>query len=280
VTAPTEQRSTRQRRPVVVLRPIPRRSPIHDLWAGTKFIALLSFSVLLAVLPGWVPIGLVALVLGAAVWAAHVPRGALPSVPRWMWFVLVIGNLTAVFSGRSPTIDVGTVHVGIGGLLEVLRFTALSFVLLGLAALMSWTTNVAEVPSAIAALGRPLRRWRVPVDEWAVALGLALRAFPMLLNEFRMLYAARRLRPRTQSVTWWRRPHQWAAAAVDVFAAALTVALRRADEMGDAITARGGTGQISSATTHLRPLDWVALAIVSVTCAAALLSELTLVSTT
>jgi energy-coupling factor transport system permease protein len=278
LSAPAEPGSSRQRRPVVVLRPTPGRSPIHDLWAGTKILALLSFSVLLAVLPGWLPIGLVALVLGGAVWAARIPRGALPSVPRWIWFVLVIGNLTAVFSGRSPVIDVGTVHVGVGGLLEGLRFTALSFVLLGLAALMSWTTNVAEVPSAIAALGRPLRRWRVPVDEWAVAVGLALRALPMLLNEFRVLYAARQLRPPQPPTSWWRRPRQWAAAAVDTFAAALTVALRRADEMGDAITARGGTGQISAATTLLRPADWMALAVVSLTCLAAVLSELALVS--
>ena len=42
-------------------------------------------------------------------------------------------------------------------------------------------------------LGRPLRRWRVPGHEWAAALGLALLALPMLLEEFRLRYAARRL---------------------------------------------------------------------------------------
>lgn len=280
MTAPAEQRSRRQSRPVVVLRPIPGRSTIHDLWAGTKFIAMLCFSVLLAVLPGWLPIGLVTLVLIVAVRAARVPRGALPSVPRWVWLILLITNLIPLFNGQSPTIHLGTVGVGIGGLLEVLRFSALSLVLLGLSAVTSWTTNVAEVPPAVATLGRPLRRFRVPVDEWAVAVGLALRAFPMLLEEFRMLYAARRLRPKGQPAVWWRRPLLWAADAVDVFAAALTVALRRGDEMGDAITSRGGTGQISAATTRLNKSDWVALGIVALTCAAAVLSELTLVSTT
>jgi hypothetical protein len=70
--------------------------------------------------------------------------------------------------------------------------TVLSLVL-GLAAMVSWTTNVAEVAPAIATLGRPRRRFRVPIDEWTVGLGLALRAFPMLITEFRLLYAARRL---------------------------------------------------------------------------------------
>ena len=53
-------------------------------------------------------------------------------------------------------------------------------------------------------------------------------------------------------------------------AAGITVALRRADEMGDAITARGGSGQISAAPSRPRRVDWVALAISAAVCALAL----------
>ncbi len=62
--------------------------------------------------------------------------------------------------------------------------------------MVSWTTEVADVAPAVAVLGRPLRALRIPVDEWAVAIALAMRACPMLLDEFRILYAARRLRPK------------------------------------------------------------------------------------
>jgi energy-coupling factor transport system permease protein len=279
VTTPGN-RSHQQRRPVVLLRPIPGRSAIHDLWAGTKLLVMLSFSVLLACLPGWVPLGLVAAWLAVAICAAHIPRGALPSLPRWVWVVLALGNLTAVFSGRPPFIEIGSVAIGLGGLLNVLRFTALSLVLLGLAAMVSWTTNVAEVAPAVAALGRPLRRFRVPVDEWAVGLGLALRAFPMLITEFRLLYAARRLRPKEAPDGRWRHYRHWLAEVVDLLAAAITVALRRADEMGDAITARGGAGQFSAASTRLTRRDWVVLGLCAATCLAAVLSELLWVSTT
>ena len=58
-------------------------------------------------------------------------------------------------------------------------------------------------------------------------------------------------------------------------AAAITVALRRADEMGDAITARGGAGQISAAPTKPKRRDWVAFAVIVVVCGAALALELT-----
>jgi energy-coupling factor transport system permease protein len=155
----------------------------------------------------------------------------------------------------------------------------LSIVLLGLGAMVSWTTNVAEVPPAVATLGRPLRRLRIPIDEWAVALGLALRAFPMLIDEFRVLYAARRLRPRQVPTTRRARRRQWAVEMIDMVTAAITVALRRADEMGDAIAARGGVGQISAAPSRPKWRDAVALVIVAVMSAAAIASELMLGAT-
>ena len=61
--------------------------------------------------------------------------------------------------------------------------------------------------------------------------------------------------------------------------AAITVALRRADEMGDAIAARGGTGQISAAPSRPRWPDAVALLIVAAVSAVAIVSELLLGST-
>ncbi len=70
--------------------------------------------------------------------------------------------------------------------------------MLGLGAMVSWTTNIAEIAPAVATLCRPLRLVRIPVDEWAVSVSLALRAFPMLIEEFRVLYAARRLRPKRE----------------------------------------------------------------------------------
>ena len=64
-----------------------------------------------------------------------------------------------------------------------------------------------------------------------------------------------------------------------MLAAGITVALRRADEMGDAITARGGAGQISAAPSRPKRADWVALSIVVLVCAVALALELTVLGT-
>lgn len=277
MTAPPGQRPIRRpNRSVVLLRPVPGSSAVHELWAGTKLLVVCGISVLLTFYPGWIAIGLVAALVLTAARIAHIPRGALPSVPRWLWILLAIGGITAAFAGGSPVVELAGVSLGFGGLLNFLRITALSIVLLGLGAMVSWTTNVAEIAPAVASLGRPLRLVRIPVDEWAVALALALRAFPMLVDEFRVLYAARRLRPKPVALTRRSRRKRRALEMIDLIAAAITVTLRRADEMGDAITARGGTGQISAAPARPKLADWLALSITAALCVAAIALEVTL----
>jgi len=267
-------RAARQRRSVVLLRPVPGTSVIHRLWAGTKLIVVFAVSLVLAFYPGWAAIALTAALVAVTVWLARIPRGAVPSVPWWLWLLVLLGCVTATLGGGEPVLHLWSADLAVGGLLKFLRFTALSLVLIALSALVSWTTNVADVAPAVATLGRPFRKLRIPVDDWAVALALALRAFPMLMDEFRLLNAARRLRPRPVLPDGRTTRRRWSSELIDLLAAGITVALRRADEMGDAITARGGTGQISAAPSRPRGADWVALGICAVLCVLAVYWEI------
>ncbi len=278
-SAPGRGSTRRPSRAVVLLIPVPGTSTIHDLWAGTKLLVVFGVSVLLTFYPGWVTIGLVAALVLTAAWIARIPRGALPSVPSWLWVLIALGGFTAALAGGSPVISMGGLHVGLGGLLNFLRITTLSIVLLGLGGMVSWTTNVAEIGPALATLGRPLRLIRIPVDEWAVALALALRAFPMLIDEFQVLYAARRLRPKRIPRSRKARRRRHALELIDLLSAAITVTLRRADEMGDAITARGGTGQLSANPARPKLADWVTLVIVIAVSGAAVWLETILLTT-
>ncbi|MGB8501499.1 MAG: energy-coupling factor transporter transmembrane protein EcfT, partial [Mycobacterium sp.] len=87
------------------------------------------------------------------------------------------------------------------------------------------------------------------------------------------------LRPRDPATTAKERHRRLNREIVDLLAAAVTVALRRADEMGDAIAARGGTGQISAAPSRPGWADAWTLLIVAAVSAAAIASELLLGST-
>jgi energy-coupling factor transport system permease protein len=98
----------------------------------------------------------------------------------------------------------------------------------------------------------------------------------MLIEEFRVLYAARRLRPRPVALTRRARRKRRARELIDLLSAAITVTLRRADEMGDAITARGGTGQISASPSRPKLADWLALSVTAAMCIAAIALEVPL----
>lgn len=261
-TAPAPRPTRRSARRGLLLVPVPGSSPIHDLWAGTKLLVVFGFSVLLWFYPGWVTIALGWVLVLTAVRIARIPRGALPSRPRRVWMFFAVAFVFTALAGGSPVIAVGDLSIGLGGALRFLQAIALVFVLFGLAALVSWTTNVAEVVPALTILARPFRLLRLPVDEWAVALALGLRAFPMLIEEFQVLYAAYRLRSKQiQPARKARR--QQARDLIDLVAAALAMTLRRADEIGDAITARGGIGQLSVAPARPKLADWVTLALVA-----------------
>ena len=96
-----------QRRPMVLLRPVPGDSVIHQLWAGTKLLAVAGIGVLLTFYPGWVPIAFVAVLVLVVARLAHIPRGAVPSVPFWLWVLLALGAATATCSPGRRSIDSG-----------------------------------------------------------------------------------------------------------------------------------------------------------------------------
>lgn len=269
---PVDQSRRRAPRTPVLLTPVPGDSAVHRLWAGTKLVVVAAIAALLAICPGWASIAVSAgVVVGAVCWAG-IPRGAVPTIPRWAWLTLLLTIAAAAAAGGSPVLTVASVRVAVGGLLHYLLFLVMTVIVLGLGALVSWTTNVAEIAPALARLGKPLRRLRIPIEAWSVAVALGLRAFPMLVDEFRVLYAARRLRPRPIVSGTRARARWWFIESVDLMAAVITVALRRGDEMGDAITARGGYGQLSAARSRPGRVDyWVMTAVLALCAATAVL---------
>jgi energy-coupling factor transport system permease protein len=181
-----------------------------------------------------------------------------------------LGAVLSLRSTRAPLLQVGPTNVSLGALDQWTLYTVLAVVLLGSAALVSWTTPLAEVAPALATLGTPLRWLRLPVDEWAVAAALSIRCLPLLTEEIRTLTAARRLRQRDRPEELSRLEY-WIIEAQDLLLASLAVSLRRAHDLGEAIEARGGFGVVSDAGGGPGLADLVALALVAATVAGALI---------
>ncbi|KAA0021167.1 energy-coupling factor transporter transmembrane component T family protein [Antrihabitans cavernicola] len=229
----------------VLLRRVPGDSVIHRLWAGTKLIAIFAISLVLLAVPTWPVIAGLAAVLIATGIIARIPLGALPRLPWWFWALAVGGGLVNItISGQA--------------VLQYVRLIVLGLLLLASSMLIAWTTSLNQIAPAIATLGRPLKRIGLPIDEWAVAVALSLRSLPLLIEEMRLLRAARRLRPKGGPAHHSANDN----GLIDIITAAMSVAMRRAGELGEAITARGGTGQLAAYPSKPGLRDAVALAII------------------
>jgi energy-coupling factor transport system permease protein len=261
------------RRPprVILLREIKGDSPIHRLWAGTKLVSVAGLSVVLSYYPSWGALGLVTALLLTAGLLARIPSGALPRPPRWFWMTIVVTGALASIAGGSPHVTVAGARLGLGGIDAYCRFVAVGIVLLLAAAMVGWTTPLGEIAPAVARLMAPLRLVRVPVDEASVAVALCVRSLPLLVGEMRVLIAARRLRPAPKTRPGRSQLERWMEELIDLLVAALAVSVRRAGELAEAITARGGTGLIAARTRSPKLADGAAIALVVSVCVGAAL---------
>jgi energy-coupling factor transport system permease protein len=268
--ATRERRAEEPYRPpqLNLLREVKVDSPVHRLWAGTKILVIAGLSITLSYFPTWSSIGLVTALLLVTVLVAHVPSGAWPRPPRWFWLTLLVTGGLASAAGGAPYVHVGGLVLGLGGLDAYTRFVAVGILLLLAAAILGWTTPLGDIAPAVSRLMSPLRLLRVPVDELATAVALCVRSLPLLLGEMRTLLAARRLRPAPE------RPgrseiERWLDEIVDLMVAAMAASVRRAGELAEAITARGGTGRIVAHIRRPGTGDVVALILAAGICFAA-----------
>jgi energy-coupling factor transport system permease protein len=247
-----------RQRELNVFRYVPSSSPAHRMWAGTKIACLAALGIAAFAKPQWTTIGIIAAVAVVYTMVAQLPRGVVGQPPVWLWIGIAIGAFFAFFAFGKPDVHVAGVAIGLGGLLQFLRFTALGFVLVALGMLLGWTTQLADVSGAVDRLAAPARVVRLPVDEIVLAIGLSVRCLPLLASDVRVLRAAWRVRAPVRRMTPRERVQEFR----DLLVAELVSSLRRAREMADAIDARGGPRHGTPDPVRLGLVDLGAVAVV------------------
>jgi energy-coupling factor transporter transmembrane protein EcfT len=249
------------------LRLVPGDSPVHRLWAGTKLLVAVELMLTATITPTWFTLAVIAGVVLLALLVGNIPLGAFPRLPRAFYILVGAGLLLSSWSSMEPVVQLGPLPVSLGALADATRLLSLAVVLVVSAAVVGWTTPLGAVAPALSRLARPFRALRLPVDEWIVAVALALRCLPLLIDEMRTLAAARRLRHRAPE---HHRPSRRGVIEVhDLVATAIIVSLRRAHDLADAMNARGGVGAIGDAQAGARSWrDAVTLVAITGVCVA------------
>jgi energy-coupling factor transport system permease protein len=246
---------------------------MHRLDARAKFIAVTALAVALFVRDSFAGLavfavaGLVAYVLSGVpaswFWRAFRPL---------LWLVALTFVAQVLFAPAEQAFASWWVfHLSWQGL-EFAAFLSLRLVVLVLiGSVLTLTTQPLALTDGLAWLGRPLRRMRVPTDELALMVTIALRFIPTLLVEVDQIMRAQRARGADFGSGG---PIARAKALVPVLTPLFVLSFRRADELALAMEARCYRPGI--VRTRLHPLkagaaDAVLLAVTAAVIAAGLL---------
>ena len=188
----------------------PGTSLVHRAPALLKLGLLTLIVTVVAVAPSPIVLGVASLLVVVLVAIARIPvRLAWSQVVPILWVLAFAVPVQVIFGGW-----------------EAATVMAVRLVLaVALAAIYTLTTPVTATLDAMQALLRPFRRW-IDADRVGLALALTIRCVPLLADLVREVLEARRARGAEGSLM---------ALAVPV----IVRALRTADHLGEALTARG-----------------------------------------
>jgi energy-coupling factor transport system permease protein len=243
----------------------PGDSLLHRLDPRAKFIAVSALAVALFVRDSFAGLA----VYAAAAALAYALSG-VPLVWFWrafrplLWLVALTFVAQVIFAPGEPFFSYGFVHLSWRGL-ELAAFLSLRLVVLVLVgSVLTRTTPSIALTDGLAWLGRPLRRLRVPTDELALMVTIALRFIPTLLVELDTIMRAQRARGAD-----FRRGglRERSRSLVPVLVPLFVLSFRRADELALAMEAR--CYRPGTARTRLHPLraGWADAALLVATAA-------------
>jgi energy-coupling factor transporter transmembrane protein EcfT len=210
----------------------------HRLDPRVKMISAIILSILVFQASGFevYPISLFFLVV---IWVSGIPPGSILRAVRPLAFFAGLLFLLHLFftDGTSllavPALRLKITHEGLSrGAFVVWQFVAL--VLSG--AILTLTTPPSELISGLEKLLKPFKYLGVPTQDVAVMVSMALRFVPTLLEEFDRIRTAQMARGADVRTG---KPARRVRTAARMLLPLMTSALRRADELAEAMEARG-----------------------------------------
>ena len=214
----------------------PGDSIVHRLDPRAKFVAVTALAVALFLRDSFAALAVYAAVAIIAYALSGVPASWFWRAFRpLLWLVALTFVAQVVFAPGEPFFSFYFIHLSWSGL-ELAAFLSLRLVVLVLiGSVLTLTTPPMALTDGLAWLGRPLRRLRVPTDELALMVTIALRFIPTLLVELDTIMRAQRARGADFRHGGIR---ERVRALVPVLVPLFVLSFRRADELALAMEAR------------------------------------------
>ena len=209
---------------------------VHKTDPRIKILLLIAYIVAVFLAGNFLSLAAVLVFLIIAVMFSSVPIGSvLRSIKAIFFLILFTAVLNVLFHVRSETDTVYFWVITKEGLLSAAFLASRLILLVTGSSLLTLTTTPVSLTDGLESLLKPLALIKFPVHELALIMSIALRMIPTLANETDRIICAQKARGANfESGNIISR----LKALVPVLIPLIISALRRADELGDAMDAR------------------------------------------
>ncbi|WP_251197676.1 energy-coupling factor transporter transmembrane component T family protein [Anaerotardibacter muris] len=202
---------------------IPTGSVVHAVDARVKLLVLILFSIVALCVPSWIGVGACAAILFAVMLASRVP---LRTYARTLLPAAAI--LVFIWICNSIPFEAERSMHALGYVVRISLVIVASFVI-------TFTTTSTQLTDALASILQPLRALRVPVDDVAFTLSLALRFIPLVFEQLSRIKLAQVSRgAQFDTGSLWRRLKTWMVVLIPLFVGFF----RQANTVAEAMDAR------------------------------------------
>ena len=222
----------------------PGDTVIHRLDPRTKLIGLVCYIVALFLAKSWISYAVMAAVLVTLSALAHIRAKTLLSGLKPLIFIVIFTAVVNLFYGTGePLWQWWILKITAEGIRKAV-FMALRIMLLVCGTfLLTYTTSPLQLTDGLERLLGPLKKLRVPVQELAMMMSIALRFIPTLIEETDKIMSAQKARGASFDTG---KLSERAKALLPLLVPLFVSAFRRADELATAMECRcysGGEGR-------------------------------------
>lgn len=216
----------------------PVDSYLHRLDTRAKLIPVLLVMILALFTESYLfHIAILSILIVGLLYSGISRQSLIHSFKPLIWLVGITVLYHLIFTGKDTKVlfsflgynlTEGALHDATFYSLRLILFVSMAFV-------VTLTSSPSDIGDALAKTIRPLRKYKVPVEDISLILFIAIRFIPVLYEEFTVIKNAQKLRGVDFSGSITNRAKKSAAIIIPVFAAAIA----RADELAQAIEVRG-----------------------------------------
>jgi energy-coupling factor transport system permease protein len=218
-----------------------RQSAIHKLSVKLKLLAFVAMIVYTLVSKNAVMYGVDFLIIIICTILSKLKIAEMIGFLKrlWVFFVIILLMNTLFYGSNNPVFHLGIINVSYEGFLQGLKVVLNVVLILMWANILLCTTSPIELMNGIRFFLTPLKLFKVPVDNLTLIISVAIQFIPTLLNEASNIKKAQIARgAQFESKNIFKK----AAAVLPLIIPIFVSAFKRADELSQALEARGYQG--------------------------------------